>query len=96
MTTVRRALLLAPMSSELRPVVKYAKARRSKVGGLTVYTGRAGEVDIVVTQVGVGPASSRRVTEGALSHFPVDHVLVSGIAGAWTLTSPSARWSFRR
>jgi adenosylhomocysteine nucleosidase len=81
MTTVRRALLLAPMSSELRPVIKYTKARRSKVGDLTVYTGRAGEVDIVVAQLGVGPASSHRVTGRTLSHFPVDHVLVSGIAG---------------
>ena len=81
MTTLRRALVLTPMASELRPVIKYAKAHRSRVGDLTVYTGRVGEVDIVVTQVGVGPASSRRVTERALSHFPVDHVLVSGIAG---------------
>ena len=50
MTTVRRALLLAPMSSELRPVVKYAHAHRTRWASLTVYTGRAGDVEVVVTQ----------------------------------------------
>jgi len=81
MVTLRRALVLAPMTSELRPVVKYAKARRSQVGDLTVFTSRVGEVEVVATKLGVGPASARSVTEMALSHFPVDHVLVCGIAG---------------
>lgn len=81
MSTIRRALVVAPMTSELRPVVKYAKATRSKLRDLMVFTGRAGEVDIVVALLGVGPTTSQRVTERALSHFPVDHVLVSGIAG---------------
>ena len=81
MTALRRALVLAPMTSELRPVVKYAKARRSTVDNLTVFTARVGEVDIVSTRIGVGPASARKVTERALSHFRVDHVLVCGIAG---------------
>jgi adenosylhomocysteine nucleosidase len=78
---LRRALVLAPMTNELRPIVKYARAKRTRVDGLTAYTGRAGDVEVVVVQAGVGPASSRKVTERALECFPVDHVLVSGIAG---------------
>jgi adenosylhomocysteine nucleosidase len=81
MKKLRRALVLAPMTSELRPVVKYAKARRSMVDGLRVYLGQAGDTEVVVTQIGVGPTSAQRVTERALAAFSVDHVVVSGIAG---------------
>ncbi len=81
MKKLRRALVLAPMSSELRPVVKYAKAHRSNSGDLRVYIGRAGDTEVVVAQLGVGPASSQRMTESALARFSVDHVVVSGIAG---------------
>jgi nucleoside phosphorylase len=69
------------MSSELRPVVKYVKARRTTVGGLTAYAGQVGDVGIVIVQIGVGPASAKRITAQALDSFPIDHVLVSGIAG---------------
>lgn len=69
------------MSSELRPVVKYARAKRTKVGGLTAYAGRAGDTAVVIVQIGVGPSSAQRITARALECFPVDHVLVSGIAG---------------
>jgi adenosylhomocysteine nucleosidase len=81
MDGIRRALVLAPMSSELRPVVKYLRARRTKIGGLTAYAGQIGHVGVVAVQIGVGPDSARRVTARALECFPVDHVLVSGIAG---------------
>jgi len=79
--TLRRALVLAPMTSELRPVVRYAKARRSQVEGLRTFTGRVGGVDVAIARLGVGPASAEHVTESALSHITVDHVLVCGIAG---------------
>lgn len=69
------------MDSELRPVVKYARARRVDDKGFTAYLGRAGEVEVVVAQLGVGPDPSRRATERALAAYEVDHVLVSGIAG---------------
>lgn len=78
---IRRALVLAPMTSELRPIVKYAAARRTRVGGVAAFTGNVGEVEVVVVRAGVGPAAARRATERALECFPVDHVLVSGIAG---------------
>jgi len=81
MNAPHRALILTPMSSELRPVVKYARAKRTKVGGLTAYAGRAGDTAVVIVQIGVGPSSAQRITARALECFPVDHVLVSGIAG---------------
>jgi adenosylhomocysteine nucleosidase len=81
MQTIRRALVLTPMTSELRPVVRYLKARRSTVGGTTFYTGRIGQIDVTVARLGVGPERARRVTEEALARFPVDHALVCGIAG---------------
>ncbi len=43
--------------------------------------GRAGDVDLVISQLGVGPAVARMTTERALAVHHVDHVLVSGIAG---------------
>jgi len=69
------------MSSELRPIVKYARVRQEKRDDLAAYVGRAADVEVVVVQVGVGPDASQRATERALAHFEVDHVLVSGIAG---------------
>ena len=81
MGTLRRALILAPMNSELRPIVRYARARESGADDLALYRGRAGDVEVAVVQLGVGPASARSVTERALRHFSADHVLVSGIAG---------------
>ena len=81
MTLIRRALVLAPMSMELRPLVKLLDARPSKVAGLKVFIGRKGEVEVVASQIGVGPTVAASATERLLDHFPVDHVLVSGIAG---------------
>jgi nucleoside phosphorylase len=72
------------MRSELRPVVKLARARRDQVDGRTVHTGLVGAVEVTIVQIGVGPASARRLTEWALGHFEVDHVLVCGIAGGLT------------
>jgi nucleoside phosphorylase len=40
-----------------------------------------GSTEVVITRLGVGPDVARRTTEWALRAFPVDHVLVSGIAG---------------
>jgi nucleoside phosphorylase len=69
------------MRSELRPVVKLARARAHQVDGRTVYAGRVGAAQVKIVQIGVGPASARHVTEWALKHFQVDHVVVCGIAG---------------
>src|SRR5262249_34153035 len=81
MGPLRRALILAPMASELRPLVKQPGAPRQKVDGKFVHTARVGETDVVIAQLGVGPVVAQRTTQWALASFHVDHVLVSGIAG---------------
>lgn len=81
MGKLRRVLILAPMRSELRPIVKYARAHRSKADDLRVFAARVGEIEAVAVQIGVGPEPARRTTERALGLLEADHVLVSGIAG---------------
>src|SRR5690348_7986121 len=66
---VRRALIAVPMRSELRPVVKLVHARPHQVDGRTVYAGRVGMAQVQIVQIGVGPASARRVTGWALKQF---------------------------
>ncbi len=85
MAALRRVLVLAPMASELRPLIRYARARRSEGDGLTVHRGRVGDVDVLAVRCGVGPGSSRRTTERALASLSVDHVVVTGIAGGLSL-----------
>jgi adenosylhomocysteine nucleosidase len=80
-TDIRRVLLLAPMTSELRPLVRISRSRRADRDGLRSFTGRVGDLDVVMVRLGVGPVMARAVTTRALSAFPVDHVIVSGIAG---------------
>ncbi|MBO0731687.1 MAG: hypothetical protein J2P57_20680, partial [Acidimicrobiaceae bacterium] len=81
MTELKRALILAPMTSELKPLLRYTGARRTDGNDPTAYTGRAGDIEVVITQLGVGPTVARTTTARALAMHPVDHVLVSGIAG---------------
>jgi nucleoside phosphorylase len=69
------------MSSELRPVVKLARADHRRVDGRTVYGGKVGSVDVVIVRIGVGPVSARWIVGWALAHLDVDHVVVCGIAG---------------
>ncbi len=77
-----RVLLLAPMRSELRPIVKKLSLKRSGVAGDSVYEGLAGPVEVVAATIGVGPAVAARTTERLLGSGSFDHVVVSGIAGA--------------
>jgi nucleoside phosphorylase len=69
------------MTIELRAVVKLLGARPSVVDGVKIFTGRQGEVEVVASQIGVGPAIAARSTEQLLDRLAVDHVVVSGIAG---------------
>ncbi len=81
MIPIRRALILAPMAMELRPIVKRLGARPSTSAGTKVFVGRQETIEIIVSQLGVGPTVAARTTERLLDQFPVDHVVVSGIAG---------------
>jgi nucleoside phosphorylase len=72
---------MAPMTSELRPVAKYADARRRQVDGLTVHSGMAGPTEVHVVRAGVGPDFAGRVAQRAIGALQPDHVIVCGIAG---------------
>jgi nucleoside phosphorylase len=79
-------VILAPMRSELRPVLKALTARRASVGDVPAHRGRAGRREVVVGLIGVGPAAARAATDRLLTALDdhgtaVAHVVVSGIAG---------------
>lgn len=79
--------VLAPMPSEMRPVVKAFGLRRGRAGSLDGQVGRVGGADVVATTTGIGTelatAAARRMLDGG----DVDHVVVVGIAGAIGPTS---------
>ena len=79
-------LVLAPMRSELRPVLRELSARPTTVGGVGMHRSRAGRREVVVGLIGVGPGEARRATVQLLDALTeggtvVDHVVVNGIAG---------------
>jgi adenosylhomocysteine nucleosidase len=78
--------MLAPMRSELQPIVRLLSLTRSaehpRRGVTSLYEGRVGQTQVIATTIGVGPKSAARTTEGILADLSVDHVVVCGIAGA--------------
>jgi adenosylhomocysteine nucleosidase len=80
-TTPARIGILAPMPSELRPVVKALGLRRRREPGPAVVAGLVGSTEVVATGTGIGPALAAEATDRLLGQHPVDHVVVSGIAG---------------
>lgn len=78
----KRVGILAPMTSEMRPLVKMLGLTRTGEQGATpVYTGSAGDTEVVLTGTGVGPGPATAATERLLSSTTLDRVIVSGIAG---------------
>jgi adenosylhomocysteine nucleosidase len=73
--------ILAPMKPELKPLLQRASLQREQHGELVVHRGRIGNVDVVATITGIGMGPARAVTAQMLDAFPIDHVLVMGIAG---------------
>jgi adenosylhomocysteine nucleosidase len=76
--------ILAPMPSELRPVVKRLGLRpvgRGVPVGRMAHEGRVGDVDVVAAMTGMGPDAASAATRRMLDADAVDHVLVVGIAG---------------
>lgn len=76
-----RALVLAPMRSELRPVVRALSARPGTLGTTPVHVGSSGPTAVTVAMIGVGPDAARRSTERLLDDGEFDHAVVCGIAG---------------
>jgi adenosylhomocysteine nucleosidase len=77
----RRVAFLAPMRSELRPLVKKLSLERSEHDDGVVHTGTAGGVDVVATLTGIGMRPAARTAERVLDAYAVDHLIVVGIAG---------------
>jgi cholest-4-en-3-one 26-monooxygenase len=78
----KRIAILAPMKSEMQPIVKMlGLTRTGEQGGIPIYTGLAGDTEVVLTGTGVGPAPAHAATERLLESTTVDRVIVSGIAG---------------
>jgi adenosylhomocysteine nucleosidase len=80
-THPNRVAVLAPMVSELRPIVKAFSLRREEIGGMNVHAGTLGDVEIVAVKIGMGTRAAAAATERVLDATTVDHVLVVGIAG---------------
>jgi adenosylhomocysteine nucleosidase len=78
-----RVGILAPMPSELRPVVKRLGLRRagSSPAGRMAHEGRVGEVSVVAAMTGMGPEAAAEATRRMLDSGEIDHVVVVGIAG---------------
>jgi adenosylhomocysteine nucleosidase len=82
MDGARSILVLAPMRSELRPVVRQLRATAAHVPGATVaYRASLDPASVTAALIGVGPAAARQATERLLDAGSYDHVVVSGIAG---------------
>jgi nucleoside phosphorylase len=72
---------LAPMPSELRPLVRAAGLRPARLGGLRVQAGQVGRATVVATTTGIGMQAAMRAAERLLDATTIDHVIVVGIAG---------------
>jgi adenosylhomocysteine nucleosidase len=73
-----RVGVLAPMPSELQPVVKTMALTKGADG---IYRGAVDGTDVVATKTGMGTELSAAAAVRLLDAFEVDHVIVCGIAG---------------
>lgn len=66
----------------MQPIIEMlALTRTGEQDGIPVYTGSAGDVEVVLTGTGVGSGLATAATERLLSTTTIDRVIVSGIAG---------------
>jgi adenosylhomocysteine nucleosidase len=76
-----RIALLAPMGSELRPLLKRLPLQRTEAGRPPVYEGAHGDVEIVATTTSMGTVAAAAAAERVLDTRTIDRVVVVGIAG---------------
>src|SRR5262245_50289467 len=74
--------ILAPMPSELRPVVKAFGLEKGRAGALEGHVGTIGGADVVATTTGIGIERGGAAARRMLDKGEADHVVVVGIAGA--------------
>jgi adenosylhomocysteine nucleosidase len=78
----QRVAVLAPMVSELKPVVRaFGLVPAANERDAKRHAGRVGGVDVVATMTGIGTRPAAETTERVLGAESVDHVMVVGIAG---------------
>jgi adenosylhomocysteine nucleosidase len=73
--------ILAPMRSELAPVVQAFGLQKCEGPGGVTHSGAVDGADIVTAMTGIGMAGAKRATEQLLDAGSIDHVMVVGIAG---------------
>jgi adenosylhomocysteine nucleosidase len=76
-----RIAVLAPMRSELRPLLAPLGLERSRESPSELFFGRAGRVEVVAAVTGIGMHAAARCTERILDATSPRHLLVVGIAG---------------
>jgi adenosylhomocysteine nucleosidase len=73
--------VLAPMPSELKPVVKAFGLEKGTRGTLEGHVGSVGAHDVIATTTGIGTELATQAATRMLDRGEVDHVVVVGIAG---------------
>lgn len=77
--------LMGAMKDEIAPLYDMMEDRREEtVGGVTFYEGELAGKWVILCCAGVGKAQAAAATQILCSHFGVDAVLFSGIAGNMT------------
>lgn len=74
--------IVAPMASELRPVVRAGQLHQTMMlGSCRARRAEIGLLDVVAVRGGIGTRRAARVAEQLIVEANAQHVLVSGIAG---------------
>jgi adenosylhomocysteine nucleosidase len=77
----RRIAILAPMRSELQPLVRLFSLKRSRSRDRSLLWGTFGRLEIVATTTGIGTQAAAHTAERILDTTLVHHLIVVGIAG---------------
>ena len=76
-----RIAILAPMRSELKPLLRFLSLKPSGVGDNSLLWCAFGRVEIVATTTGIGTRAAARKAEMVLDASHIDRLVVVGIAG---------------
>ena len=76
-----RIAILAPMRSELGPLVRALSLKRSGSMDRNLLVGGLGRIEIVATTTGIGTQAAAQTAERVLDSGPIRHLVVVGVAG---------------
>lgn len=80
-TAMLRVAILAPMPTELRPLVAPLRLAASSEIGSGLLRGAVGRVEVVAALTGIGMRAGAEAAERVLEAATPDHLVVVGIAG---------------